>query len=129
MSARKKRASKRVAAAPESSLRDHPSFRTIPEIGTNANDVNLTMALMLTALGVNLRADDGTPTAATILSHGVMNELPALDLIISQLEDSSPEYFALEGVRERLELLAECAETMSAAFAASRHHTISAVKL
>jgi hypothetical protein len=100
-------------AAPESGPRFN-SLDPIAGLGTCANDVRFLAQQTLAALGVNPNADNGRPSASTIMQHAIERELFALDLVIdAQRDDHSPAAFALIGVRERLSLIIEYASVLA----------------
>ncbi len=56
----------------------------LPGLGTNVNDLRVLASCVLSALGVNQRADGGAPTLETIYSHS----LTELGVDMRRLSDS-----------------------------------------
>jgi len=94
----------------------------IPGLGTSVNDVRCLASFVLTALGVNQRADDGVPTVQTIYRHGCTALCADMRRLSESLEgnrETEDIANAITRLHDRLDLLNEGAAILEPSWRAT----------
>lgn len=84
----------------------------IPELGACPQDIRHAARATLQALGVNVNADDGKPTTATILQHIIDQTVTELEIVEETLTEGSLAASGIYCIRERLYHAAQAAEVL-----------------
>lgn len=127
---RQKRARAKQSAAPEAQitgsrrepvsarkdeLRDRmgPDYQEIPGLPISTHDLRCLVQRVVETLGVNHHADHGPLTAEKVMAHTIGQATLELEIIQKQVPDGSPEYYALDVLRDRLQFAADWASALA----------------
>lgn len=96
-------------------LRDRmgPDYQEIPGLPISTHDLRCLVQRLVETLGVNHHADHGPLTAEKVMAHTIGQATLELEIIQKQVPDGSPEYYALDVLRDRLQFAADWASALA----------------
>lgn len=102
-------------SARKDELRDRmgPDYQEIPGLPISTHDLRCLVQRVVETLGVNHDTDHGPLTAEKVMAHTIGQATLELEIIQKQVPDGSPEYYALDVLRDRLQFAADWASALA----------------